>query len=239
MYLGRNQNSVRLWTLQLQPSLCDSRHQFGPMLPHSEGKGFCSGSSLRAAHLQLLVAFVDIGLTSGLRAAMQRKTFRQPHTIYALYEPTLKATKEIWEKLERQPATTVTTKTRKTQNQFLSICLVGFSIFFLILGFKGNTEPAAKFKPFSLFRSHTRLCLRAQVQQISACCRSQILIQIYDYITDISAIPFLLDKHLHYSRQPLICIFRKTYCRSKWIFQNTVWFQVLFCFPVTGRNTLE
>lgn len=90
-------------------------------LPHSGLNGSCSGCSLRAAHLQLLVVFVDICLSSGLRAAMQKKTFRQPHPIYALCEPTLKATKEIWEKLEWQPATTITKNTENPQNQYPSI----------------------------------------------------------------------------------------------------------------------
>lgn len=93
---------------------------------------------------------------------------------------------------------------------------------FLIVDFKGNIEPAEKFKPFSLFWSHSRPCLRAQVQQIPACCRSQSLIEIYDYITYLSAISSLLDKHLHYSRQLLICIFKMSYCRSKRTFQKTL-----------------
>lgn len=109
---------------------------------------------------------------------------------------------------------------KNPQNQFLSIYIVPFLIF-LIVDFKGNTEPAEKFKLFSLFRSHIRSCLRAQVQQISACCRSHIWIQIYDYVTHISAIPSPLDKHSHYSRQLLISIFKKSYCRSKRIFQNS------------------
>lgn len=88
------------------------------------------GSAL-AAHLQLMLVFVGICPTSGLRAAMQKKAFRQPHTIYALCEPNLKPQKEIWEKLEWQPATTVT-NTRKTKNQFHSIYLAALSIFSLL-----------------------------------------------------------------------------------------------------------
>lgn len=225
-----------LGEIRIQPSsgLCSSSPHSASCvtliwatLPHSGLNGFCPACSLRAAHLQLLVVFADICLNSGLKAAIQKKTFRQPHPIYALCEPILKATKEIWEKLEWQPATTVTKNTKNHKINFFPFILYPF-LMFLIVDFKGNTEPAEELKPFSLFQSHTRPCLRAQVQQRSACCRSQIWIQIYDSVTHISAIPSLLGKHSHYSRQPLICIFKKGYSRSKRIFQNAVWFQGLF-----------
>lgn len=107
----RTQSSSGLCSSSLHCDLCVTL--IWATLLHSELNGFCSGCSLRAAHLQILVVFVDICLNSGLKAAMQKKTFRQPHPIYALCEPTLKATKEIWEKLEWQPATTVTKNTKK------------------------------------------------------------------------------------------------------------------------------
>lgn len=86
-------NICILGEMRIQPSsgLCSSCPHSGSCvtlvwarLPHSE------------LNVQLLVFFVDICLTSGLRAAMQKKTFRQAHTVYALCEPTLKVTKEIW-----------------------------------------------------------------------------------------------------------------------------------------------